>query len=71
MYPAQKDNPVIFHNGEVAMEKDNGKEVGFQSFLGFSKENGRVVLVLSNEIARDDEDNDYATLLGYRVLLEE
>ena len=63
-----KENDMIWHNGELAMENDNGEEVGFQAFLGFSKSSNRVVVVLSNMIAYDEDENAYADLLGYQLM---
>lgn len=63
-----KENGMIWHNGELAMENDNGEEVGFQAFLGFSKTSNRVVVVLSNIIAYDEDENAYTDLLGYQLM---
>lgn len=63
-----KDTGYVWHNGEISMDDESGKEVGFQSFLGFSKENNTVVVVLSNIISYDKEGNAYTDLLGYSLL---
>ena len=63
-----KENHFIWHNGELVMEDENGNDVGYQSFLGFSKEKKRVVVILSNLIAYDGDDNAYTDLLGYLLL---
>lgn len=63
-----KENDMIWHNGELSMENDDGEEIGFQAFLGFSKASNRVVVVLSNMIAYDEDENAYADLLGYQLM---
>ena len=41
---------MIWHNGELAMNGSDVKEVGYQSFIGISPEKNKVVVILSNSI---------------------
>lgn len=63
-----KKTGMIWHNGEVNMENDNGEEVGYQSFIGISPESSKVVVVLSNVILNDKDDTAYTDLLGYMLM---
>lgn len=65
-----KENGICWHNGELAMEDENGNDVGFQSFLGISKETKSIVVVLSNLIAYDEDDTAYTDIIGYQLLCE-
>lgn len=63
-------NRIIWHNGEVEMEDEDGNPVGFQSFLGISEDKRKVVVVLSNVVAYDNNDTGYADLIGYQMLFQ-
>lgn len=65
-----EENGICWHNGELAMEDENGRDVGFQSFLGISKETGSAVVVLSNLIAYDEDDTAYTDIIGYQLLCQ-
>lgn len=63
-----KGNGIIWHNGEISMEREDGKEVGYQCFIGISPEKNKVVVVLSNGICNDKSETAYTDLLGYLLL---
>lgn len=65
-----RENDIIWHNGELGMNTEDGEEVGYQAFLGFSPSRNKVVVILSNVIANDEDGNAYTDLLGYSLLLE-
>lgn len=64
-----KENNIVWHNGEIISNDDDENPVGYQAFVGYSKEKDRVVVVLSNEIGYY-EDNDFPDLIGYTMLCE-
>lgn len=65
-----RENDVIWHNGELAMDGEDGREVGYQSFLGISPKRRKIVVVLSNVIAERRDGTACTDLLGY-LLMEE
>lgn len=66
-----KENGIIWHNGEVCTEDENGNLTGYQAFLGFAPEKNCVAVVLSNMISYDKDENAYTDLLGYALLLQD
>ena len=66
-----KNTGIVWHNGEVAMDGENGEETGYQSFIGISPESSRVVAILSNVILNDKDDTAYVDMLGYLLLQEQ
>lgn len=66
-----KNTGIIWHNGEVAMDGENGEEEGYQSFIGISPESNRVVVILSNVILNDEDDTAYVDMLGYLLMQEQ
>lgn len=62
------ENDIIWHNGELAMDGPDGNEVGYQSFIGISPSRNKVVVVLSNAIANDNEGTAYTDMIGYLLL---
>lgn len=65
-----KGNDVIWHNGEVAMGDFKGKEAGYQSFVEISPKENKVVVILSNVIANDEDGTAYSDMLGYSLMTE-
>lgn len=63
-----KASDIVWHNGEVCCEDENGNLKGYQVFLGFSKSKNRVVAVLSNIISYDNDETAYTDILGYQLL---
>ena len=64
------NNDMIWHNGEINMESEDGSEVGLQCFIGISPGRQRVVVVLSNVICNLHEDTAYTDMLGYMLMDE-
>lgn len=63
-----KKSGLIWHNGEISMEGENGKEVGSQCFIGISPKDNKVVAVLSNCICNADDETAYTDILGYLMM---
>lgn len=63
-----KENDIVWHNGEICYEDENGRDAGYQAFIGFSKSKNRVVVVLSNIIAYDNDETAYTDILGYQLM---
>ena len=63
-----KKSGLIWHNGEISMEGENGKEVGSQCFIGISPKDNKVVVVLSNCICNADDETAYSDILGYLMM---
>lgn len=64
-----KEEDIIWHNGEIAYDDEDGNEVGYMSFIGVSPKKNKVVVVLYNGISYDGDDA-LTDILGY-LLLEE
>lgn len=55
-------NDIWWHNGEISMEGEDGKEVGYQSFIGISPSRNKVVVILSNAICYDEDETAYTDI---------
>lgn len=64
-----KNSSFVWHNGELAMDGEGKKEVGYQSFIGISPDKNKVVVILSNSICNKG-DTAYTDLLGYKLMTE-
>jgi len=65
-----KKSGMIWHNGEIAYERADGTEVGYQAFLGIDPKKNKVVVVLYNGISYY-EDDALTDLLGMLLMEEE
>lgn len=52
------------------MDDFEGKEAGYQSFIGISPKENKVVVILSNVIANDEDGTAYSDMLGYFLMTE-
>lgn len=64
-----KEEGFIWHNGEVAFDNEEGKTVGYMSFVGISPKKDKVVVILNNGISYDG-DNALTDILGYLLMKE-
>lgn len=64
-----RNTGVVWHNGELAYENEDGVEVGYQAFLGIDKKKKKVVVVLYNGVSYYDE-NALTDILGMLLMKE-
>lgn len=63
----ERSSGLIWHNGEIDMEDENEKSVGYQSFIGISPKDNKVVVILSNTICNTDDETAYTDIMGYLI----
>lgn len=66
----EKESGLIWHNGEIDIEDENGSSVGYQSFIGISPKDNKVVVILSNAICNTYDETAYTDLMGYLMMKE-
>ena len=66
-----RESGMIWHNGELAMDSDDGTEVGYQSFIGISPKKDKVVVILSNSICNAEDGTAYTDILGCLLMEQE
>lgn len=64
----ERESGLIWHNGEIDMDDENGKSVGYQSFIGISPKDNKVVVILSNAICNADDETAYTDIMGYLMM---
>lgn len=63
-----RSSGLIWHNGEIEIEDENGKSVGYQSFIGILPQKNKIVVVLSNAVCNADDGTAYTDILGYLLM---
>lgn len=63
-----RSSGLIWHNGEIEIDDENGKSVGYQSFIGILPQKNKVVVILSNAVCNADDGTAYTDILGYLLM---